>query len=46
MAGCTLRRMEDDLGNELFVVTMGALTKHFSALQDVEAWLDRLGGRS
>lgn len=36
---------EDDRGEQVYIVTLHAVTRQFRTLDDVEAWLDRVEGR-
>ena len=38
--GIALHAIDDDRGAELFVASLHALTRQFSGLDEVEAWLD------
>ena len=44
LQGATLHRVDDERGNELFVVSKWHLTRHLRTLEEVASWLDRLGG--
>ncbi|MEP7301712.1 MAG: hypothetical protein ABI699_09300 [Caldimonas sp.] len=46
LAGATLRRIEDDRGDELFVLTRLHVTRHLRDLNEVHAWIEKLSGRA
>ena len=41
-AGVTLHLTEDDFGKPLFIVSRWAMTRSFSSVEAVEAWLARV----
>jgi len=45
LLGIALHVIDGDDGRPLFVATRWALTKNFADLAEVEAWLDRVGGK-
>lgn len=45
LLGATLHALPDEGGRAEFIVSRWALTKSFSTLTEVEAWLDRVEGR-
>ena len=45
LLGATLHALPDDGGRAEFIVSRWALTKSFSTLTEVEAWLNRVEGR-
>lgn len=45
LAGITLHVMEGDAGRPQYIVSRWALTKALDSLEDLQAWLDRVGGR-
>lgn len=44
LRGITVHQLQDDRGRPEFVVSWHALTRSFSEIGDVEAWLDRFEG--
>ena len=44
MPGTMLHQLEDDVGRPQFIVTWQALTRAFSDLDEVEAWLHKVAG--
>ena len=46
LQGATLHRIDDDRGNELFVVSKWNVTRHLPTLEAVAQWLDRLAGKA
>jgi hypothetical protein len=46
LLGATLCRIDDERGNELFVVSKWHLTRHLPTLEAVAAWLERLEGKA
>lgn len=44
MAGVTVHRIESDFGGEEFIATKWALTKSFSSMDALQAWMDRVSG--
>jgi len=45
LAGVILYRVDDDHGDEVFVVSRWALTRELRSLEEVEEWLDLATGR-
>lgn len=43
LVGVTVYAMRDDRGKPEYIATRWALTKAFSSLADLAAWLDRVG---
>lgn len=46
LIGAVLHCIEDDHGQDVYIVTKWALTRELRDLDSVEAWLDRIEGRS
>lgn len=46
LMGATLHLIEDDRGDDVFIVTKWALTRELRDLDAVESWLDRVEGRT
>lgn len=44
LCGVVLHCIEDDYGAPLFVASKWSLTRQMSSLEEVSAWLDRIGG--
>ena len=45
LSGVTLHHIEGDFVPDLFIVSRWALTREFTNLDDVEAWLDMITGK-
>lgn len=45
LAGIALVVTDDDHGQPLYIVSKWALTKAFSTLEELEAWLSQVTGR-
>lgn len=46
LVGVTVHRIESDFGGEEFIASKWALCKSFSTMDALEAWLDRVVGKS
>ena len=44
LIGVIVHRIESDFGGEEFIASRWALTKAFSSLDALEAWIDRVAG--
>lgn len=44
--GITMRRIEADAGGHEFVCSKWSLTRRFASLDELEAWLERVDGRT
>ncbi len=44
LSGINLHVTEDDFGNPLFIASRWAMTRSFSSVEEVEAWLARVTG--
>lgn len=46
LVGVIVSRVESDWAGEEFIATKWALTKTFSSMDGLEAWLDRVDGKA
>lgn len=46
LVGVIVHRIESDFGGEEFIATKWALTKSFSSMDALEAWLDKVIGQN
>lgn len=44
LAGVTVHTLQDDRGRPEYIATRWAMTKAFSSLDELAAWLDRVAG--
>lgn len=45
LVGVIVHRIETDFGGEEFIASKWALTKAFSTIDALEAWIDRVAGK-